>query len=608
MQIGTGTRVRDYVVIRLIARGGMGEIFLAREELLNRQVVLKRLQSGLTSQEEFSRRFLNEARVNARLKHPNIIQLYNFFEEDGDYFMVLEYFPGVTLLELSGSSGPIPERRSLHIFAQLASALNYAHAQGVIHRDIKAQNIMVDPANGDLVKILDFGIARILGDAHLTRQGNLVGTPLYMSPEQLLGQPDIDHRTDIYSAGVLLYQMLSGSLPFAGTADSDYEIKKRLLEQPFPDPRAIYPHISQPTVDLLLRLTARERNDRPNLLVLPSAPTAYGPAEPDPARPQPLPPQPLPEFTPPASTPKKRGLWLWLAVGLLALLLGLALLEVFGVTNFVGGANDGWDLSDDPEWSSANIPDGMVQVKGGSFQIGTGQEDTVTNPPAVVRVSSFLIGKHEVTQQEWAAVMGYNPSTYEGLDRPVEMISWYEAVDYCNRRSEQEGLTPCYRVSTSPDPDNLDLGDPVRWTVSVDWSASGYRLPTETEWEYAARGGQTSRGYLYSGSNDLASVGWYAKTSAKTRSVGGKTPNELGIYDMTGNVWEWSWDWYQGNSYRYLKGDDPRGVAKGAKRVFRGGSIINADPAYCTVYKRNSEAPYQGRKYCGFRVVIAGIE
>ena len=137
MQIGIGTRIRDYVVISLIARGGMGEIFLAREELLNRQVVLKRLQSSFTNQEEFSRRFVNEARIQAKLRHPNIIQLYNFFEQDGDYFMVLEYFPGITLLELSSSSGPIPERRSLRIFEQLASGLNYAHSQGVIHRDIK---------------------------------------------------------------------------------------------------------------------------------------------------------------------------------------------------------------------------------------------------------------------------------------------------------------------------------------------------------------------------------------------------------------------------------------------------------------------------------------
>ena len=604
MQIGTGTKIRDYVVISLIARGGMGEIFLAREELLNRQVVLKRLQSGLTSQEEFYRRFVNEARIQAQLKHPNIIQLFNFFEQDGDYFMVLEYFPGITLLELSGNTGPIPERRCLRIFEQLASALNYAHSLGVIHRDIKAQNIMVDPANGDLVKILDFGIARILGDAHLTRQGNYVGTPLYMSPEQLLGQPDVDHRTDIYSAGVLLYELLSGSLPYAGGADSEYELKRRVLEQSFPDPREKYPHISQATVDLLRRLTAKDRNDRPFKLILPSAATTFGPAE------------PLPDWTPPSAgeqvspsppdpAPQKRGPWLWLAVALLALLLSLALLEVFGVTNFVGGGDDGWDLSEDPEWSEATLPEGMVLVKGGSFQIGTGQENTVSNPPAKVKVSSFLIGKHEVTQAEWIAVMGGNPSTYEGLDHPVETVSWYGAVEYCLRRSEQEGLTPCYRISTSPDPGNLNPEDPYHWTVVVDWDASGYRLPTETEWEFAARGGNLSRGYLYSGSNSLNDVGWYGKTSAKTRPVGGKSANELGIHDMTGNVWEWCWDWHRGNGYRFLKGTDPRGADSDSLRVMRGGSTINQDPSYCTVFKRNAKAPHESYKYIGFRVCRA---
>lgn len=603
MQIGIGTRIRDYVVISLIARGGMGEIFLAREELLNRQVVLKRLQSSFTNQEEFSRRFVNEARIQAKLRHPNIIQLYNFFEQDGDYFMVLEYFPGITLLELSSSSGPIPERRSLRIFEQLASGLNYAHSQGVIHRDIKAQNIMVDPANGDLVKILDFGIARILGDSRLTQQGTYMGTPLYMSPEQLLGQQDIDHRTDIYSAGVLLYELLSGGLPFAGNADSEYELKKRVLEHAFPDPREKYPHISQATVDLLQRLTAKDRNERPFRLILPSSATTFGPAEPLPYKPDPSSAGNLATSAPTAQSPKKRGPWLWLAIAMLAVLLGLALLEVFGVTNFVGGKEDGWDLAEDPDWSDAAIPEDMILVKGGSFQIGTGQDDTTFNLPAKVKISSFLIGKHEVTQREWVAVMGGNPSYFVGLDKPVEMVSWYDAVEYCILRSEQEGLTPCYRISTTLDPDNLNSEDPYCWKVYVDWDASGYRLPTETEWEFAARGGNLSRDYLYSGSDLLDDVGWYGVNSSKTRSVGGKSGNELGIYDMTGNVWEWCWDWHQRNGYSYLKGFDPRGPGRGSQRVMRGGSTINEDPSYCTVFKRNATSPHASYKYLGFRVV-----
>ena len=153
--------------------------------------------------------------------------------------------------------------------------------------------------------------------------------------------------------------------------------------------------------------------------------------------------------------------------------------------------------------------------------------------------------------------MGNNPSRFKGDNLPVERVSWYDAVEFCNRLSRKEGLTPEYTIS----------GKDVTWNRSAD----GYRLPTEVEWEYAARGGNKSRGYRFSGSDDPKEVAWYSANSGeKTHPVGQKKPNELGIYDMSGNVWEWVWDWY--GSYSSTSQTDPRGPYSGSYRVLRGGS------------------------------------
>ncbi|MBA7709961.1 Formylglycine-generating enzyme [subsurface metagenome] len=167
------------------------------------------------------------------------------------------------------------------------------------------------------------------------------------------------------------------------------------------------------------------------------------------------------------------------------------------------------------------------------------------------------MSKYEVTQKQWREVMGTNPSYFKGDNLPVEKVSWYDAVEYCNRLSRNEGITPCYSGSGN--------------SIQCDFSANGYRLPTEAEWEYAARGGNNSRGYKYAGSNSVGEVGWYDSNSGRnTHDAGRKKANELELHDMSGNVWEWCWDWK--GDYSYSSQTDPRGSSGGSGRVLRGGS------------------------------------
>ena len=577
MELNPGTRIRDYEVVRLIGSGGMGEVWLAHEIMLDREVAIKSLNFELTRDQQFAARFQNEARIQAKLNHPNIVGMHAFFEESGLYYMVLEFARGITLRELIDRTGPIPEQRTLNIFNQIAAALGYAHSKGIIHRDVKPSNIMVDPNNGDHVKMMDFGIARLLTEGHLTRTGTRMGTMHYMSPEQVLAEKDIDARSDVYSAGVVLYEMLSGKLPFNADTDSEYVIQHKIITEEIPDPRNVYPRITESTVSLLRSLTQKKREYRPQSIL-----NALASMEPKAPRTENrivessekqtvadkhanLVPVELPKLETAAVNPKKTWKSYWFIYLIAFVILAYLAIQLTNGRSVFPGIQTGTSEETAPR---------MIEVTGGTFQMGSNYGDEDEKPVHQVTVSSFLIGKYEVTQAEWQEVMGTNPSEWKGDNLPVENVTWFEAVDYCNRLSSREGLTPCYSGSGE--------------SITCDWSANGYRLPTEAEWEFAARGGNQSNHHVYSGSGTIGSVAWYESNSSdRTHSVGSKNKNELGIHDMSGNVWEWCWDWYDSGYYAKSPGLDPRGAGSGSCRVLRGGSW-NYDDYYCRVANRGN--------------------
>lgn len=231
---------------------------------------------------------------------------------------------------------------------------------------------------------------------------------------------------------------------------------------------------------------------------------------------------------------------------------------------------------------------GEIYVQGGTFQMGSTTGDDDEMPVRSVTISSYWMMKTEVTQWDYTVLMGKNPSQSKGDDRPVESVTWFDAVVYANKLSEQDGLMPAYRISGT--------------TVDWDLSANGWRLPTEAEWEYAARGGASSRGYRYAGGNDPGTVGWYIGNSkdSTTNPVAKKVANELGLHDLSGNVWEWCWDWY--GSYSGDNMMNPAGPDSGTDRVSRGGRWYSGETDLRSA-NRGKFAPGTNYYGLGFRLV-----
>ena len=245
-----------YRITRKLGGGGMADVYLAEDQELGRRVAVKILHERYANDEQFVERFRREATHAAGLSHPNIVSIYDRGETNGSYFIVMEYVEGRTLKELIRSLGPCPIQRAIAYTRQILAALRYAHRNGVIHRDIKPHNVIVD--HEGVVKVTDFGIARA-GASQMTEEGAIIGTAQYLSPEQARGAP-VDQTSDLYSTGVVLYELLTAQTPFSGETPVEIAMK-HLTEVPEP-PSELRPQVPEDLDLVVLRALAKEPSER----------------------------------------------------------------------------------------------------------------------------------------------------------------------------------------------------------------------------------------------------------------------------------------------------------------------------------------------------------
>ena len=587
---GDGLVLGNYVLLEPAGAGGMGRVFKAWHRRMKRVVALKMLAPELLRSEAARVRFQREAEAAARLTHPHIVAAYDAAEERGRHFLVMEYVAGRTLEEVVKGEGPLPVGRALDCLLQAARGLAHAHASGVVHRDVKPANLLLDEQG--TVKVLDLGLARLElaeGDtaAELTSQNVVMGTASYLAPEQATDPSRADLRADIYGLGCTLHFLLTGEPPYRGATALETVLAHR--EQPVPSLRGRRPDCPPALDKLFQTLVAKRPEDRPASLAaviagLERLGTGQAAA---PAR------------------PIRRSRLVPSLVALAAsALLCWAVQPAFRAAKHLKETPGALAPAPTPSRKPAVE---MVLVEAGPFLRGSPDTDTLAaideKPRSKIRISRpFYLGKFEVTQRQFWEVMGSNPSDKspgrnvqafrgkkaDNAQHPVDSVTWLEAVKFCNKLSERHGLKPYYRIEG----DKVGIND-----------NTGYRLPMEAEWEYACRAGSDRRWTFGDDARTLDEYAWYTGNAGNvTHAVGTKKANAWGLHDMHGNVPEWCWDRYDRGYYQDSAVSDPSGSGKGTTRVFRGGGVSNA-----AAQTRSAARAPLGRGYgvldrVGFRV------
>ena len=494
----------------------------------------------------YAEKFRKEAQKLASLTHPNIVRVLEVFEANNTIYYSMEYLPGGSLNDYVNKRDGLPEREAIKCIRQIGSALLYLHTNKMLHLDVKPSNIMRSDTTGAL-KLIDFGLAkRYVDNGDPESSASLgSGTTGYAPLEQADASNEMEFSPsiDVYALGATYYKLLTAHVP-----DSAVDVlNSGLSTMPL-----VKKNVSQKSIDAIKAAMEPLKAKRlPNvqefLDMLPRVDddTIF--------------------YEKKERKLKKR----WLVAVLLTVLI---LLPSAYFLFFVKRKNTPLQVAAFEK--ALNME--MVRVEGGTFMMGS---DSVSDPMAdsderplrKVALSTFYIGRYEVTLRQWDAVMRHTTDgSSKNADFPVHNISWDDVERFIDRLNEETGRE--------------------------------YRLPTEAEWEYAARGGRHAEKYAYSGGKQPGPVAWFAENSNRTvHRVGGLQPNALGLYDMSGNVWELCSDYY--GPYDTLDVKDPQGPEQGVYHVMRGGSC-NSSPQSCRVTFRQDNSLMSGDAVVGFRLVL----
>jgi formylglycine-generating enzyme required for sulfatase activity/tRNA A-37 threonylcarbamoyl transferase component Bud32 len=530
-----------YAVEGRLGAGGFAVVFLVRDVHLKRKLAVKVLSPDVISSHSVLERFRREAETVAQLSHPHIVPLHFIGQKDDLIYLVMEAIGGGSLADKLGREKQLSIEDAARIFQEIASALAHAHKRGVVHRDIKPQNVLLDEESGRAL-VTDFGIARTAEGGSLTATGMVVGTPAYLSPEQVTGEPS-DHRADIYALGVMMYEMLAGQPPFTGATPTAVLMKR--LGGPPPPLQSVRADIPTPLADVVEACLATDPNERiQNAADIVRSMTGHSPVSGGHTT-----------STRMRVTKKKSGkrLLAGIGVGIVALAIAAGYLA----------SRDGVTAA-----AAAPVDAGMALIPAGTYMIGDNEQEA-TRPAHAVPLVAFGLDTVEVTVGDYNGFLRDHPglpapwtSMPDSL-LPVTGVRWAEARSYCAWRHPEGG-----------------------------------RLPSEEEWEAAARGLE-GRKYAWGRDwkPDAANVNNRRTGPAPVGSYpGGRTPD--GIHDLIGNVWEWT-------SSPHRPYGNPNAAATGMY-VIRGGGF-SANPAVATAVARIPYDPATDRKNLtgtGFRCAM----
>ena len=570
-----------YAIRRVLGQGGFGITYEAEQVLLGKRVALKEFFMGdfcdraddgrsvfvmRNRREDFKnhkKRFLNEARRMAKLSNPHLVPVHDLFEENETAYYVMDFVEGESLSGMLKHSGrPFGEEYVTGILMQMLEALECIHHQqpSLCHLDIKPDNIMVTPKGKAM--LIDFGASKYVSvtDESRSLRSSIAYTPGYAPIEQLSGvREDMGPWTDFYALGATLFNMLTGERP----ANPSVIISDRSSDKRNSIP--LLSSLSERMRHLVLWMMSPDQIDRPQTEEEIRAFLDQGEGKPIAGGGM--------VYDDSDDSDVEDVIVEVISTGIASVETKPAILPV----------------------SVKGISFNMVRVQGGTFMMGATPEQgdyygDEEKPAHQVTLSDYYIGETEVTQELWQAVMGENPSEFKGAKHPVESVSWEDCQKFIQKLNQLTG--------------------------------KAFRLPTEVEWEYAARGGKKSRHYKYSGSNNLDEVAWYLENcgdkrlsgewnwdlikenNCKTHPVGQKIPNELGLYDMSGNVEEWCEDWYDYEYYVKSPSDNPCNTTMASCRVNRGGSWNDDYAENCRVAYRFYDTPGDRAYFLGLRLAL----